>query len=467
MDRLKQMYILPPDSYELIKLGQKMIHQHNPTGLVGGYISKDNSATEMQVNTEGYIQLSSYFDRNIVDPQQFSLILQGLLKPLLEMDKYYLNIKYISFDLSDILMHTQDQTIGYIYGSNEGVGQVDVDAEVQIKNFLKLIIYEKVRLTHPNCKLVADILSYLNEPGWHIKGLLYLLEQDESGEENPNVGSNKEEIPSNRINLPSRSPVQYDKEGTHTDFIQSTKKNKGLFRTFPKGQVVISGLVLLFGGLLYTIRSLKISSTEKLGLIIIVFAFITYFGVKRVKRRKQHESYSKEENRNQEGVKLKQSLKVKNKTEIFRNNSNIHKNVTGVEPHLEPNVKERFVVKKSSDSELVERQKHYQTVVKRQVSDNYMLVGAGGQTMILNKDILVMGRQEDLVDLLISDNSSVGRQHAQFIKIESGYAIKDLKSVNGTFVNNVKVLPDQAIALQTGDTLRLSDVSFTFKSMIG
>ncbi len=83
----------------------------------------------------------------------------------------------------------------------------------------------------------------------------------------------------------------------------------------------------------------------------------------------------------------------------------------------------------------------------------------------LDKDVMVIGRQDGVADILIHENTSVGRQHARLIQIDSGYAVKDLKSVNGTYVNDKKVIPEQPIALVDGDVLRISNECFTFQSV--
>ncbi len=101
----------------------------------------------------------------------------------------------------------------------------------------------------------------------------------------------------------------------------------------------------------------------------------------------------------------------------------------------------------------------------KKVKDGFALSGQSGHKIPLNKDILIIGRQEGVADILITENTSVGRQHAKLIKIDSSYAVKDLKSINGTYVNDKKVAPDQPIALMDGDVLIVSDERFTFHSI--
>ncbi len=104
-------------------------------------------------------------------------------------------------------------------------------------------------------------------------------------------------------------------------------------------------------------------------------------------------------------------------------------------------------------------------MVMSEVRAKYVLRRSGGQKLPLDKDVMVIGRQDGVADILIHENTSVGRQHARLIQIDSGYAVKDLKSVNGTYVNDKKVIPEQPIALVDGDVLRISNECFTFQSV--
>jgi serine/threonine protein kinase len=59
-------------------------------------------------------------------------------------------------------------------------------------------------------------------------------------------------------------------------------------------------------------------------------------------------------------------------------------------------------------------------------------------------------------------DQGVSRQHACLIRQEDAWLIDDLDSLNGTFVNDVKVTPGQPAPLQDGDTVSCSHLSFLF-----
>ncbi len=53
----------------------------------------------------------------------------------------------------------------------------------------------------------------------------------------------------------------------------------------------------------------------------------------------------------------------------------------------------------------------------------------------------------------------VSRRHAAINKLDSGLHILDLGSANGTFVNERKLVPNQAHPIQHGDTIRIGYLS--------
>lgn len=81
------------------------------------------------------------------------------------------------------------------------------------------------------------------------------------------------------------------------------------------------------------------------------------------------------------------------------------------------------------------------------------------QRIALEDDPIIIGRHPDCA-FVIKDNS-VSRQHAQIIKKDNEFLVEDLKSRNGTFLNNRAV--HQPTRLFHGDKITVCDTEFTFK----
>lgn len=81
----------------------------------------------------------------------------------------------------------------------------------------------------------------------------------------------------------------------------------------------------------------------------------------------------------------------------------------------------------------------------------------------VNQDTLSIGRNASMSDVAVNFNSAIGRKHCTILRNTSFFMVKDENSVNGTFVNNVKVLPGQIRRLDDGDVISLANTKFKVK----
>ncbi|MDR0611500.1 MAG: SpoIIE family protein phosphatase [Planctomycetaceae bacterium] len=90
-----------------------------------------------------------------------------------------------------------------------------------------------------------------------------------------------------------------------------------------------------------------------------------------------------------------------------------------------------------------------------QTRDSSMI---GHKVFPINTDSARIGRYADC-DICL-DHNGVSREHAQLTREKNGYYIEDLKSRNGTFLNDQQVT--QKTRLHEGDLLRFCDVELIF-----
>lgn len=83
----------------------------------------------------------------------------------------------------------------------------------------------------------------------------------------------------------------------------------------------------------------------------------------------------------------------------------------------------------------------------------------GGRQYPLELPLVVMGRHPDC-DVVI-DVGAVSRKHARISRIGADFFIEDLKSRNGTLLNNVLLSGQSQLA--DGDVIQVCDVSFVFR----
>jgi pSer/pThr/pTyr-binding forkhead associated (FHA) protein len=80
-----------------------------------------------------------------------------------------------------------------------------------------------------------------------------------------------------------------------------------------------------------------------------------------------------------------------------------------------------------------------------------VLVGPGGRRVSLAGAAVVLGRHRDC-DLVLADDRA-SRRHARVEPVPAGYALVDLGSTNGTFLNGVRL--SGAVVLGDGDRIEV------------
>lgn len=80
--------------------------------------------------------------------------------------------------------------------------------------------------------------------------------------------------------------------------------------------------------------------------------------------------------------------------------------------------------------------------------------------IVITKDEFVLGRKRELVDGTISFNRMIGRTHCKIIHQGNCYAVVDLNSSNGTYVNKARLQSTQPCPIKDGDIIRLANSEF-------
>lgn len=475
-----------------ILLGVKMISRHRPPGFVPLLEVEGDQGIYLQADISSYLSMEAFLERHVLSDQSLSNLIMNVVKTVRELDRYYLDEAFVSLDMGNMYYDYQKKQTMLVYGidsykKNEEVNQEvnegkvqNVSIEGKLKKFIRDLIYEKARLEMPNSEFVSKVLTYLKEPGWHIKGLTYILEEYEgeasglSQEGKPMVKavSVHDKAPVSRMGEPKIEEYKPSSAKGHSK--KKKAKNKQTGRQAKGTNVKV---LLLIGLLACTVLILAciwlsgLSQSEKFGGGILSTSILAYIAIKVYSSDKNLGLESKPSNSGKRKVNILPKMHTKKKGNTNKAKvgmKGIDRKAIDRKEHEVKRDKRKSKLQVESKFKIKEDQTDLsgdRTVVMSEVRAKYVLRRTGGQKLPLDKDVMIIGRQEGVADILIHENTSVGRQHARLIQIDSGYAVKDLKSVNGTFVNDKKVIPEQPIALVDGDVLRISNECFTFQSV--
>ena len=94
--------------------------------------------------------------------------------------------------------------------------------------------------------------------------------------------------------------------------------------------------------------------------------------------------------------------------------------------------------------------------------ERYPEQGGPAERVALTPLPLTVGRTEDADHTIYS--GAVSKRHAVFVRIGERYAVRDLQSTNGTFVNGQRVVEQ---VLEDGDIIHFAHVEFCFHHLVG
>lgn len=80
--------------------------------------------------------------------------------------------------------------------------------------------------------------------------------------------------------------------------------------------------------------------------------------------------------------------------------------------------------------------------------------------LIIDKDNVLIGKKQELVDKVISFNNMISRKHCRITNMNGVFYINDEGSANGTYVNGIRLNPGQKSQINRGDIIRLADSDF-------
>jgi serine/threonine protein kinase len=95
-----------------------------------------------------------------------------------------------------------------------------------------------------------------------------------------------------------------------------------------------------------------------------------------------------------------------------------------------------------------------------------LLVTASGQSIVLSRDLMVVGRQDPVLGIFPEINladKTVGRRHAYLRNQHGQYTVEDLNALNKTRLNGEILTPYEERTLKDGDVLRFGSVEVRFE----
>lgn len=125
----------------------------------------------------------------------------------------------------------------------------------------------------------------------------------------------------------------------------------------------------------------------------------------------------------------------------------------------------RVVKDKIADRQpMVDENYHGETVILKKtktIEKPYLKEKDGEEVVEIDKKSLLIGRMESFVDYVVN-SSAVGKIHAEILDEGGDFYIMDCNSRNGTFLNDIRILPNTKNKVSNNDVLRFANKEFIF-----
>lgn len=125
-------------------------------------------------------------------------------------------------------------------------------------------------------------------------------------------------------------------------------------------------------------------------------------------------------------------------------------------------------MKKAESKEKMKKIKPIQTTFEEDgateiLSDEFVpqliLYGPNQTSFLIESEVFTLGKEREIVDGFVN-NSTVSRRHLTIINRDDQNYVIDHHSSNGSFVNDIQVIPETLTEIKVGDIIKLSNLEY-------
>lgn len=458
------------DAYPL-----RMITENKIQGLLSCSCRRMNEEILYYYDITSKISLAERCLCRKVTGDELLVLVQSMVRVLLDMDEYLLNGNSLCLKPQYIYMDVQMKTVDFCYvpGESWDLG----------KSFRELLEGILPLLDHQNQEGVLagyGLYHYAVQESFSVEGLQRQLEQyrrNRGRAENQGISGHEAEIreimewecdtrgkkyeEEDKCNVESRESI-IDKEQQQ---IEKRKHEAALDAFFEDDQeekhshpatVTLGTVGIVFYGLAgwYLWRNMPAFLWIWGGGSAVIIAAAVFI----VRRRKKDHGKAME---TEEGAELNKRLMCEQKRsrELEEKNEVMKKEVQFSEIGGQMEKYPMRLGEEECSTQILQTGFGKKTYILEEKYPN-----AGHQVCMSENDIQFIGHLKEMADVILPSNA-VSRLHARFRRDEAGCYLRDLNSRNGTWVNGVELQGEQEVEVRPGDEIRFADMIYTLRQI--
>ena len=469
------------DEGKLINYQLDMMINNRIPGLLPLDVRHKNNETYFYYNITSKITLLQFLKRTKIKKDQLIGILLQIIETMLAGMNFLLYNKCFIFQENYIYINPATCEIYLIYAPI----QVEADVNNVLRNFiLNLVMYSADIADESNSNdYLLKILDYVRCDTFNVSDfdkLLIKLSNEENGKTEKEYESFKEfEEPYKPISIDekicglSKNSVNTKKKKIETNPANSStlsaklKKHRTQLLIFVVIQAIIVLVVLMYGNFVKLSGGNIKTSYFGIGIIVLCLEVLIFKNLFNKTNKENIVDGAKEDKADTDSDKQQKSQFVNNS--IYNINKSGGNNIcngigfdnincdnytkqkchsSDIEIHSDMN--DGF----SNNTVLLSEEKNRKPFLRFEAD------GIIEETHIC-KDDFIIGRLNDKVDYSIKNNA-VGKMHAQITNHEGKYYVKDLNSINGTYLNKVRIESNIEYEIKDGDRIIFANSEYIF-----
>lgn len=423
-----------------------MTEQNRIAGLLPMQMRKMDGSCYMYYDITAHQTMESRYEKKVLVYQDILHILSEVQEVLESVRKYLLNPQHILFDPQYTYINTENTQLSFCYfPSSESNLSITVLAEYILK-----------KLDHEDTKAVSVGYSFYQRATEENFSLTETLHEILEGDWKENkkrgtgtVSSGQEKESPVKASYVSGYEADEKKDNRNKTAVQKWEEDE-VFHKERKRQktycrlfhiihpAVLIGMLLAAAGLEVLLYFGWIDLTEAGGLLFLTLAVSIM--INRFWRKK------KDENESDYGMKLEENEKFmkENIKENMKEDMEALKAELYQSPKCTCEEKTEYLSESYPESSMM--------ILESECLEKY-------PSIRLQNRVLIVGKTKGQADILLQD-AAVSRIHARLEQRNGSCYVRDLNSKNGTYINGVRLRPQEEMEIKEGDSVIFANIRY-------
>jgi len=436
--------------------------------------------------------LSHFLKRCRIARSEFLAILSDISKTMVDCKNYLLSDRCFLLDPDYMYIDPSSLEISMVY--IPVAPDTDININNEFREFATNLILYSINIDDTNDNYLQKVLYYLKAEPFNIFEFYksinmlqigYSYSFSSAGEYNEDTGSMKackdvqdkhpflkDKETENSIRERQRFPIPQPKD--QEEVKKKNKRERSVVLKLKPGRAVLLSQLIIAAALILAPAYFKLSGKDALinymGVVLIIIALDTLV-LKSLYEKKRTCNVEKKDNKERLFIPQDNKSRIETAVKTIREKiheaesktvrGEIHKTVDsriqdtgGISSGLIPGKTAQAAGRTSNDT----------VVLGPSIIRHAFLKGNNNGILeiieITRPDFLI-GRLKEHVDYVCANNA-IGKVHAQIIKREGLYFIKDMNSRNGTYLNNIRIDPGKEYEIKNNDRITLANSEYTF-----